>query len=307
MWFARPKMGVHPTWPRDGSATRISKDLRNAKDRQRRSRKHIQLPTVSDHEVKIRIGIHPAPQWGAALVKINAAALISANALWRKEKGQFRKLKPGAFGGHTDIALDSAGFVAMFLYGGYRWTTRQYVELAGFFPWAWWASMDYCCEPQIAANAEEVQTRVRRTVTSLIECRLEAEAQGIKAPMPVLQGWQPDDYVKCAEMMGDLPNLVGLGSVCRRHLLGKDGIFAVLGRLDRVLPSHVKLHLFGVKGQAITALLGHPRIASIDSMAWDAAARKELEQPRTVAKRQSYMLDWYRRQVPHPNLFGAAA
>lgn len=43
--------------------------------------------------------------------------------------------------------------------------------------------------------------------------------------------------------------------------------------MDRMLPVHVKLHLFGVKGGAISEFGGHPRQASIDSTAWDFGVR----------------------------------
>lgn len=255
----------------------------------------------------VRIGIHPWPRFGAALKSVGAAGFLSANALRRRTNASFRHPAAGVdFGGLTDIALDSAGFVAMVRYGGYRWSTAEYVELAASFPWAWWASMDYCCEPEVASNRDVVLDRVRLTAHRLVECQREARERGIPDPVPVLQGWLPDDYLRCADLLGDLPPLVGLGSVCRRNLRGPDGVLEIVRRLDVRLPAHVKLHLFGVKGDAIPIFLGHPRIQSVDSMAWDQAARRELAMPRTVEKRVGFMLDWWRRQTSHANLFGAA-
>lgn len=250
----------------------------------------------------VRVGIHPSPRFGAALREIGAAALISANAL--RKRGRFRRIKPGAFGGHDDIALDSAGFVAMFRYGGYPWTVAEYLDLVASWPWTWWAAMDFCCEPEIARNRDEVRRRVRQTVDKLAECRRDAAARSLRLPMPVLQGWEPDDYERCAALMPDLPDLVGLGSVCRRNLGGDAGLFSILNRLDRRLPENVRLHLFGVKGAAIGALLGHPRVASVDSMAWDMGARKTLELPRTVTKKIDFMCTWWRDQTSARSLFG---
>ena len=48
--------------------------------------------------------------------------------------------------------------------------------------------------------------------------------------------------------------MVGVGSVCRRHLHGPDGLIAIMGALDRVLPSGTVVHLFGAKGNALPAL-----------------------------------------------------
>lgn len=256
----------------------------------------------------VRIGIHPSGRYGSALRAVGAAGFLSANALRRRSNQSFRHPVAGVdFGGLTDIALDSAGFVAMVRYGGYRWSTADYVALAGSFPWAWWASMDYCCEPEVAGDRALVLERVRLTAERLRECRQAAREQRISDPVPVLQGWLPDDYLRCADMLGELPGLVGLGSVCRRNLGGSDGLMEILRRLDRALPAGTKLHLFGVKGTAIPALLGHPRIESVDSMAWDQAARRELPMPRTVAKRAEHMVGWWQRQTSHANLFGAAS
>jgi hypothetical protein len=114
--------------------------------------------------------------------------------------------------------------------------------------------------------------------------------------MPVLQGWRPDDYLQCFDWMLalPLPDLLGIGSVCRRDLSGADGLMAVLAKLDARLPPNKKFHLFGVKGAAVGKLAGHPRIHSIDSMAWDAAARREKgQQSCTVDYRISHMRRWY--------------
>jgi hypothetical protein len=142
------------------------------------------------------------------------------------------------------------------------------------------------------------------TLAMLGQCRAEATKQGIAGPMPVLQGWTADDYLRHAEAMRDLPALVGLGSVCRRSLGGPDGLLHIIAALDRHLPRHVGLHLFGVKGAAIAELAGHPRIASVDSMAWDYAARREKgEAGYTVAHRTAHLRRWYAAQtVDRPQL-----
>ena len=96
--------------------------------------------------------------------------------------------------------------------------------------------------------------------------------------------------------------LVGVGSVCTRPLHGSEGLLPVLEALDRELPRYVQLHLFGVKGEALRYrhLFGD-RIASIDSMAWDAAARRDKSAAYTVAHRAAHMVRWYlaqQRQSP---------
>ncbi len=187
----------------------------------------------------------------------------------------------------------------------------DYVDFAGQLKPTWWAAPDYCCEPEIAGDRSEVLERVKRTAFKLDWCRQVAADRGVAPPMPVLQGWLPSDYLLCAEMMPELPALVGVGSVCRRSLSGEAGIIKVVTTLGRHLPPHVGLHLFGVKGSAIGALAGHPRIHSIDSAAWDFAARRERERngvrSATVDYRSGYMRRWYLAQQNSLGLFARAA
>jgi hypothetical protein len=242
----------------------------------------------------IRVGIPACFQRFSAVAReIDAPILVSANAFWRRSR--FGLPNNSIFNG-ADVALDSAGFVAMARYWGYRWTLGDYVNLAGRMRPTWWAAPDYCCEPEIAGNRAEVLERIKRTAFKLDWARQVAVDRGVPPPMPVLQGWIPDDYLRCAEMIPDLPALVGVGSVCRRQLTGPTGIIRVLSAIDASLPRHVKLHLFGVKGAAIAALAGHPRVLSVDSQAWDFAARREKEkdgQNFNFAYRAHHMRRWY--------------
>jgi hypothetical protein len=186
-------------------------------------------------------------------------------------------------------------------YGGYPWSRESYVTLAGSFPWEWWASRDYCCEAEIAKDRTEVEWRIKTTAEEYFECIDEAKRQGVPPPLPVLQGRAPQDYEWCASLMGDLPALVGVGSMCRRVV---KELVAVVEHLDRALPPAVKLHLFGVKSAGVRALAGHSRVASTDSMAWDYRAAKVAIRRRhldptfscTLEFRAGFLRDWYRKQ-----------
>ena len=99
------------------------------------------------------------------------------------------------------MALDSGGFVAMRKYGGYRWKVLDYLELAVMLRPVWWAAQDYCCEPEIAADPAEVTKRIRNTVFTLGETLARVihwnqvlPGQPAVAPMPVIQGWRPQDF-----------------------------------------------------------------------------------------------------------------
>ena len=158
--------------------------------------------------------------------------------------------------------------------------------------------MDFCCEPEIASNRSEVESRIERTISGLIECKATASRQlGIAEPMPVLQGYEPGDYVDGPFFAADIPPLVGVGSVCRRHLNGENGLMAVFDRINSALPKHVTVHLFGVKGNALKVLANEfsNRKITSDSMAYQYAARWEAVKsgkPKDSAMLQRHAKQW---------------
>lgn len=202
-------------------------------------------------------------------------------------------------------------------------------------PWSWWSPPDYCCEPKVAKDRAEVERRMELTAESLSEtlAHLEDWRQAgentTPDPMPILQGWKPADYQRSVELIRrvvvesarcscsvdpeacdatwhstdapDLPALVGVGSVCTRAVGGPDGLLNVLRALDEALPPHVRLHLFGVKGEALWKMgeLRH-RVASVDSMAWDKAASWEADKrSKAAGYRISCDLDMRVRHLRH--------
>jgi hypothetical protein len=220
---------------------------------------------------------------------LESPLLVSANSFWKTDR----------FCGYevlwdieVPLALDSGGFVAMRKYGGYRWSVLDYINLAVMLRPVWWAAQDYCCEPEIAADSAQVTKRIRNTVFTLgetlarvIHWNQELPGQPAVAPMPVIQGWKPGDYRTCVKLMEDhvisdpaaalvlgsneWPALVGVGSVCRRHLTGPDNLYRIVDALEEALPPHVGFHLFGVKSTALAKLKDRTGIVSADSMAWN--------------------------------------
>jgi hypothetical protein len=273
----------------------------------------------------IRIGLPiVGGQLPAAARALGAAVLVSANALARyrgrgaeRDFSSFRHDCPDLDG--LDVALDSAGFVAHAHYGAFPWTVEQYVGLAASRRWAWWAQMDACCEAEIAADRGAVRLRQAETIRLLGVGEALARDAGIEPPMPVLQGRTVEDYVWHVQQLGarlEGRALVGVGSMCRRDVYGPEGLLAVVDALDHVLPAGVRLHLFGVKSSGLSALAAHPRVASIDSMAWDTGARFDNKYAsRTMDVRVEAMRGWYERQVEavraadffQPGMFGPGA
>lgn len=255
--------------------------------------------------MKIRLGIDGGRKSiMEAADSVGAPLLVSANSMWNHARKKFTGWK--CYAGR-DVALDSGGFIAMKLYGGYRWPIADYVRLAGAMLPTWYAQMDYCCEPEIAANASEVRERIRRTAESLVESERIARGEGVADPMPVLQGWKPRDY--CSGPIYDratIPDLVGVGSVCRRNVGGADGVIAVVEALNEALPANVKLHLFGVKSLALQKLVEYfpERIASVDSMAWNLGGKWEAHNngtPWRAKEKAEAARGWFLRQTDRLN------
>lgn len=226
--------------------------------------------------------------------------LFSANAFMVRDKHEdvirVRYPDPRQFG-NLNAALDSAGFVAASHYRGYPWSIEQYLNLVQSYDWAWYSSMDLCVEPEITGSQVEVMFRVAETCRLHGELRKAAGNRGIRPPIPVLQGWTPAQYLWCVDHypLVTWPELIGVGSMCRRNVHGDVGVLAVVDALDAVLPAHTKFHLFGVKGKALELIGQHPRIHSVDSMAWDFAARRDHPTGRTMDLRGQYMADWVKR------------
>ncbi|HKS43841.1 MAG TPA: hypothetical protein VJT49_01770 [Amycolatopsis sp.] len=221
-------------------------------------------------------------------------------------------------------ALDSGGFSELSLYDEWRTTPGEYVaavrrydEEIGELGWA--APQDWMCEPFMTAKTGlSVLDHQRRTVENFLELQ-ELWGDDATSPfMPVLQGWERDDYLRCHDLYGEAGvdltafPVVGLGSVCRRQATGAIGaVVAALRQRDPDLP----LHGFGVKLGGLRTY-GHLLI-SADSMAWSFEARRHDPLPgctghKNCANCLAYALTWRERvvSIPEPpqlDLFGGVA
>jgi len=185
-------------------------------------------------------------------------------------------------------ACDSGGFTEIQKFG--RWTIgpheyvarlRRYRDEIGSLRWA--APQDWMCEPPIINGGQvgpirfagthlSVAEHQRRTVLNFAQLRELAPDLPI---VPVVQGWEPDDYLRCVDLYDRLIGvdlttspLVGVGSVCRRQGT------AAAGRILRGLHARGvrRLHGFGFK---TLGLLAHGHLlTSADSLAWSDVARK---------------------------------
>lgn len=257
--------------------------------------------------------------------------MVSANAFWDAKANAF-KFPEATDLSETDFAMDSAGFTAIMNFqrkgrqrgiaGVFPWTFEQYIEFATQCGSSWWSQPDLCCEPEVAANQEQVTYRVNATATLLEGClrvlyqwQNDLSRQGwsareianaLRPPVPVLQGYRVSDYLRSLELLEKvwerwtpwlaMPKLIGLGSVCRRDLNHPvHGLYAILAALEGRLPKGARLHLFGVKGPCLDELKMYDWIASADSMAYDFGARQSALKAgisNTIANRSEAMSKW---------------
>lgn len=94
--------------------------------------------------------------------------------------------------------------------------------------------------------------------------------------MPVLQGYEPDEYVSHLRMYGELLPFgayVGVGSVCKRNSRPLSAL-AIFHAIKAERPD-LQLHGFGLKITALQNKEIRDYLYSSDSMAWSFAARRE--------------------------------
>jgi hypothetical protein len=180
--------------------------------------------------------------------------------------------------------LDSAAFTEVSTHGGYRSSPREYAVEAER-----WRLMvpgllvivaqDYMCEPFILAKTGLTIAEHQRLTIERYDALLEAweELNGAAIPvMPVLQGFEPEDYVAHLRAYGDRIKhgmWVGVGSVCKRQ--GDPTlIYRVLAAIKAERPD-LRLHGFGIKLTALADPRVRKLLYSADSMAWSFSARKQ--------------------------------
>lgn len=200
-----------------------------------------------------------------------------------------------------DWALDSGGFSELSLYG--RWTVtpmeyalevRHWQKRIGRLDWA--ACMDWMCEPWILAKTGlTVQEHQQRTIASVLELRALAPSVPF---IPVLQGWEPSDYLSHIEQYREAgidltaEPVVGIGSVCRRQHTEE-----VEELIKTIKDMGIRLHGFGFKILGLRRVRDH--LASADSLSWSLAARHQAPlagcSHQNCANCLDYALQWRER------------
>lgn len=198
-------------------------------------------------------------------------------------------LKPPRLPVHVQKrGADSGGFVASRTWGDYRYSLEQYVNWLLSWRPSWAATMDYCCEPELA-----VVTRERQACTTENARQAWEYFQHLPfAWVPTIQGWLPEDYRRHAyemkplirDMQASYANnpdwRVGVGTLCRRN--DATMVQAILTAIREVLPG-IPLHLWGIKLDALRSI-DLAQVVSTDSAAWHGQFRGAREVIRQQAR-----------------------
>lgn len=260
-------------------------------------------------DLRFYLGTH-RPTW---LWTVHDVPLFISHRVLRDRKTRFPRAT-------TPWALDSGGFTELNLYGKWHTTPEEYVasvrrynDELGHLEWA--SPQDWMCEPWVVAktglSVAEHQARTVENYLTLIDLAPDLPF------VPVLQGWELDDYHAHADAYAaagvDLTEqpVVGIGSVCRRQATGQ-----IAGIFDSLRARGLRMHGFGVKSAGLAQYADN--LVSADSLAWSYGARRDANKgirhcsKKTCANCLHYALAWRDRvlrglETRQLSLFGGAA
>lgn len=191
----------------------------------------------------------------------------------------------------SEWMMDSGAFMELKIHGQYRDSVAAYA--AQIRRWKACGTLvagvaqDYMCEPFMLQRTG-LTVADHQALTIERYDQLLTEDTGVYI-LPVLQGYQPSDYVEHIRQYGRrlaLGAWVGVGSVCKRNG-DPEAIKAVLYAIKRARPD-LRLHGFGVKRTALSSAIVRDMLDSADSMAWSYAARREGRDANDWREAESY-------------------
>lgn len=195
------------------------------------------------------------------------SAFISVNRL-RPRKGPFQV---------NDWIMDSGAFTEISTHGRYRHDIGEYAS--EIRRWARNGNLlaavaqDYMCEPFIVQKTGLSVAQHQQLTVERYDALMDSDTNGVYV-MPVLQGYNPEDYVRHVDLYGArLSNSawVGVGSICKRNGKPQD-VEKVLSAIKAQRPD-LRLHGFGLKTTALSYAPVRAALHTADSMAWSFHAR----------------------------------
>ena len=192
--------------------------------------------------------------------------------------------------------LDSGAFTQITTHGDFTLSVEKYAKLIKRFSnrgnLTCAVSQDYMCEPVVREiTGKSVREHQRMSTRRYFQLLKELRKISCDVElMPVLQGWEPEDYIDHLDMYEEVwahrerisgylyyfddkwsapekPKYIGLGPMCKRNKNPGE----VEHILDILLPRLIdyKVHLFGIKKTALKFAAIRGRIHSADSFAYD--------------------------------------
>lgn len=177
----------------------------------------------------------------------------------------------------NDWIMDSGAFTEVVKNGGYRASPEDYAK--DVVRWSQCGNMlaavsqDFMCE-DVAIRATGLSIPVHQEMTIERYDRIRANVPDYIHIMPVLQGYQPKEYVRHINMYGDRLKegmWVGVGSVCKRNSSVSEIEDVLLAIRDK--RGDLRIHGFGIKLTALKSDFVWESLYSSDSMAWSYGAR----------------------------------
>jgi len=229
---------------------------------------------------------------------------ISVNRLWRYDKYGILHRRVSDFL-VNDWIMDSGAFTEISTYGKYRFPIEDYAiqvnrwRVCGNLELA--VAQDYMCEPSILTKTGlTVEKHQKLTIE-----RYDALINITDVPiMPVLQGYDPQEYVNHVEMYEDRLHYgmrVGVGSVCKRNS-NPQSIVAILEAIKNARPD-LRLHGFGLKTTALANLYILSLLHSADSMAWSYRARRNGSNRNGLQEAKAFVTEINQIQGSKPHQF----
>jgi DNA (cytosine-5)-methyltransferase 1 len=192
-------------------------------------------------------------------------ALISVNRLLKRKTDFAVKnwiLDSGAFTRISGLFKNYKGHLSTRKYAKEIWRWRNCGNLMAA------VSQDFMCEAMVLAHTGlTIADHQRLSILRYDNLLKLIEGSGVYL-MPVLQGFEPQDYVSHLNQYGDrlaFGAWVGVGSVCKRNGSPKE-IERVLSAIAQVRPD-LRLHGFGLKKKALTSPTVQKLLFSCDSAA----------------------------------------
>lgn len=193
----------------------------------------------------------------------------------------------------NSLFIDSGGYSLMQKTGKHPPVNKYLTYVKNNSP-ELWAYQDYPCEPDILEDYNRtVEDHIEYTVERAHENRKVASEMEIGAtPVVVLQGWKPNDYLHCLDLLKDRglvknDTYVGVGSVCGRN--AQEDIKQIIEAISDELHDKNKIHAFGVKqdvlkyGELVNVL------DSADSLSYDWDYSASFPGPRWHQVCYNYM------------------